>query len=89
MPATLSHPHSVRADLNHAINAIQNEWSPRERARRQRLAELRQRRLVRMLTPKRNVEAFDCRCDMANEFEADGHDDHASRRSHCFVLVEE
>jgi hypothetical protein len=88
MPATLSR--SLRTDLNHAINAIQNEWSPRERARRQRLAELRQRRLARMLTPKRQVEAYDCRCDMATEFEAaEVRDSHSARRSHCFVLVED
>ena len=89
MPATLSEPRSLRSDLSHDINAIQSEWSPREKARRQRLAELRQQRLARMLTPRRNVEAYDCRCDMANDFETDERNDHAGHRSHCFVLVEE
>jgi hypothetical protein len=86
----LSETRSLRTDLNHAITTIQNEWSPRERARRQRLAELRQRRLVRMLSPKRHVEAYDCSCDMANEFDsAEERESHATRRSHCFVLVED
>jgi hypothetical protein len=90
MPATLSESRSLRADLSHAIHAIQNEWSPRERARRQRLADLRQRRLVRMLSPKREVEAYDCRCDLANEFEAaEERERDAARRSRCFVLLEE
>jgi CBS domain containing-hemolysin-like protein len=87
MPATLTR--SLRTDLNHAISAIQNEWSPRERARRQRLADLRQRRLARMLTPRPNVEAYDCRCDMADEFPTEDRNGHSAGRSHCFVLVEE
>lgn len=86
MPAMQSP--SLRAELSHAISAIQSDWSPRERARRQRLADLRQRRLVRMLSPQREVEAYDCRCDLANDFEASDHrrDD---RRARCFVLIED
>jgi hypothetical protein len=43
-----------------------------------------------MLSPKRHVEAYDCSCDMANEFDsAEERESHATRRSHCFVLVED
>jgi hypothetical protein len=55
---------TVRTDLRHAISAIQSEWSPRERQRRQRLAGLRQQRLALLLSPLRRVEAFPCICDM-------------------------
>ena len=80
---------TLRSDLSHAICAIQSEWSPRERSRRQRLAELRQQRLARMLSPRKRVDAYDCRCDLANEFPAEERPDQPDRQSHCFVLVED
>jgi hypothetical protein len=80
---------AVRTDLRHAISAIQSEWSPRERQRRQRLAGLRQQRLAQMLSPLQRAEAFPCFCDM-DESEHYSHATRGSspRRSQRFVLVE-
>jgi hypothetical protein len=75
-------------DLHHAINEIQSEWSPRERARRSRLAELRQRRLAQMLSPLPRAEAYDCQCDLDIEFgsSATG-DSEGAVRSQRYVLI--
>jgi hypothetical protein len=79
----------VRAELSHAISAIQSEWSARERERRQRLADLRQRRLIRMLSPQERAEAYDCQCDINAGFDGARPDDAGEiRRSHRYVLVE-
>jgi hypothetical protein len=78
----------VRSELSHAISAIQSEWSAQERARRQRLADLRQRRLARMLSPQPRLEAYDCHCDMDSGFEPTTGDSRESHRSHRYVLVE-
>jgi hypothetical protein len=81
---------SEQTDLHHAINEIQSEWSARERSRRSRLAELRQRRLARMLSPLPRVEAYDCQCDMGDGFNLDdsrGTDE--AQRSHRYVLIED
>lgn len=81
---------SERTDLYHAINEIQSEWSPRERARRQRLAELRQQRLARMVSPLPRVEAYDCQCDLGGGFDlADTENAADGVRSHRYVLVED
>lgn len=81
---------TVRTDLSHAICEIQSEWSARERSRRHRLAELRQRRLARMVSPRPRVEAYDCQCDMGDAFEpfdeGEGHEEHRARR---YVLIED
>ena len=80
---------AVRTDLRHAISAIQSEWSPRERQRRQKLAGLRQQRLAQMLSPLSRAEAFPCVCD-TDESERDSPvtRGRSPRRSQRFVLVE-
>jgi hypothetical protein len=79
---------TVRSDLTHAISAIQSDWSPRERARRQRLAEQRQHRLAQMLSPQPRLEAYDCQCDLGGSFQADDAREPAeSRRAQRYVLV--
>ena len=83
MPATLERN---TTNLKHAINEIQSEWSPRERARRHRLADLRQQRLVRMLSPQPRLEAYDCQCDMGDAFEPSGEAE--GSRTHRYVLIE-
>lgn len=88
MIAMQSHPQHT--DLHHAITEIQSEWSPRERARRSRLAELRQRRLVQMLSPLPRVDAYDCQCDLGGDFDsARSAEDAQSVRSHRYVLIED
>jgi hypothetical protein len=83
MPATLERK---TTNLKHAISEIQSEWSPRERARRHRLADLRQQRLMRMLSPQPRLEAYDCQCDMGDVFEASGEAE--GNRTHRYVLIE-
>ena len=80
---------SEQTDLHHAINEIQSEWSARERARRSRLAELRQRRLARMLSPLPRVEAYDCQCDLGDGFDSGSSSSEEERRSHRYVLLED
>ena len=74
-------------NLKHAINEIQSEWSPRERARRHRLADLRQQRLLRMVSPQPRLEAYDCMCDMGDAFESSCSGD-SNCRTHRYVLIE-
>ena len=86
---TLTQTQNVRAELTHAISVIQSEWSPRERVRRQRLAELRQQRLVRMVSPQPRLEAYDCQCDLADKLDkTDPGEPESMRRSHRYVLLE-
>ncbi|HEX5106159.1 MAG TPA: hypothetical protein VFV87_20205 [Pirellulaceae bacterium] len=65
-------------DWGATLKDIRSSWSEGERERRIRVAQQRQRRLLRMLTPSRQSEAFDCHCDV----EAD-----EGGRSRRFVAV--
>jgi hypothetical protein len=79
---------SEPTDLHHAINEIQSEWSPQERARRTRLAELRQRRLAQMLSPLPRVESYDCQCDLGSGFDSSQSDNSSDAvRSQRYVLI--
>lgn len=80
---------SLRAELDHAIGKIQAQWSQNERVRRHRLAERRQRRLVRLMSPRPEREAYDCMCDKADDFGSAGDGQcPGEQRSHCYVVIE-
>lgn len=81
-------PFAEPTALHHAINEIQSEWSPQERARRSRLAELRQHRLAQMLSPLPRVEAYDCQCDLGGGFGSSPTEDGSDAvRSQRYVLI--
>jgi hypothetical protein len=84
----------VRPEIGKALREIQSHWSDGERARRHRVAEWRQRRLLSMIEPHEDREAYDCVCDTDSNCPA-GDDDTIGlcapheRRSHRYVVIAE
>lgn len=79
----------VRPEIGKAVKEIQSHWSAGERARRHRVAEWRQQRLLRMIAPR---EAYDCLCDTDSNCSADADEETISpigHRSRRYVVIED
>jgi hypothetical protein len=83
----------VRPAIGEALQEIQSRWTESERVRRHRVAEWRQQQLLKLISPGRAQEAYDCTCDSAEYRDVSREEARANRpaerRSRRYVLLED